>query len=77
LAKAESLKRCPRCGYEPPTGKKVVIRIWATRELEKEWKAFSTEFDTQGIAFSELLRRGKLYTKIERSRIAVESPSTK
>jgi len=48
-----------------------------TKQLEKEWKEFAREYDTQGIAFNELLRKAKLYTKIEKSRIAVEPPSTK
>jgi len=75
LPKAETLKRCPRCGYEIPGGRKTVVRIWTSKELEKEWKKFSGEFDTQGIAFCELLRRAKLYTELEKSRIAVEAPT--
>jgi len=69
------LERCPRCGYELPKGKKVVIRIWVSRELEKEWKQFYREFETQGIAFNELIRRAKLYRDLEKSRIAVEPPT--
>jgi len=63
--------KCPHCGYTTQKGK-VIIRIWASTELEKEWKEFSKEFDTKGIAFSELLRKAKLYSKIEKPRIAVE-----
>lgn len=70
------MDRCPRCGYELPKGKKVIIRIWASRELDKEWKEFTKEFETNGVAFYELLRRAKLYSKIEKSRIAVEPLST-
>jgi len=75
LPKAEPLKRCPRCGYELPKGKKVMVRIWASALTEKDWKQWAKEFETQGIAFNELLRRAKLYTELERSRIAVEPPT--
>jgi len=69
------LERCPRCGYELPKGKKVMVRIWAPGQVEKDWKQWAKDFETQGIAFHELLRRAKLYTELEKSRIAVEPPA--
>jgi len=73
------LARCPNCGYEPPKGRKVVVRIFMSRALEKEWLDFSKDHNTKGDAFYDLLRKVKLYDKLqlERSRIAVEPPSTK
>ncbi len=72
------MDHCPRCGYELPKGKKRVVRIWMSSQLEKIWAETAKNYETKEIAFNELLRKAGLYDKLqlERSRIAVE-PSTK
>jgi len=70
------MRKCPRCGYELPKGKKVVTRIWVSHELEKRWNEFCKKYETKEIAFNELFRKAEAYDKLklERSRIAVEPP---
>jgi len=71
------LEKCPRCGYKLPKGKKDVIRIWASSGIEEQWEEVAKNYETKEIAFYEVLRKARLYDKLqlERSRIAVEPPT--
>lgn len=78
MGKKGKVHRCPNCGYiycEEPTGRKKIVRIWMSENLEEVWVNFAQNYETRELAFQELLKRAGLIE--EKARAYVETPSTK
>jgi len=68
-------ERCPNCGFNLSLShqKKITLRILVDKELADIWDDFSMRFETNRLAFRELLRLAGLIG--EKARAYVEAPT--